>query len=108
MKFFIHQCQNCRNRIYLAVQATERSDLRLRFNGEHFYAICDKCQSKHLYNVSEVFAEPEKTGTVTGGIVGGLIGLIGGPLGLLIAGGIGAAIGNSVDDDEQKKANLFN
>lgn len=40
----------------------------------------------------------------TGGLIGGLIGLLGGPVGALIAGGVGAMIGNSISEEELKGA----
>jgi len=108
MKLYITNCKTCQSKIYIDATASTRSDLRSRFGGDHFYAVCQNCQSKNLYHVTEVFAESEKTSALTGGVVGGLIGLIGGPLGLLVGSGLGAAIGNSIDDDEQKKVDSFN
>lgn len=45
--------------------------------------------------------------TATGGLVGGAIGALGGPLTLLLGGIAGVLIGNVVDEDENRHADLL-
>ncbi|MCB0396896.1 MAG: hypothetical protein KDD36_09595 [Flavobacteriales bacterium] len=109
MRLFVNSCHGCGERIYLNVSASSRSAFRTSIGGyDLFHLTCNHCGFKSVYRVSEVFAEADSRATATGGIVGGLIGLIGGPAGLLIGGGLGAAIGSQTDIEEKRKAAFFN
>jgi len=108
MRLYLNNCLNCSNKIYLNLKASSRGELRQKLRSEYFYATCQTCSSRQIYNVTEVEAEAEGNSSLGSGLVGGLIGLIGGPLGLIIGGGIGLGIGSSIDGEERKKVDFFN
>jgi hypothetical protein len=80
-----------------------RNDLRRRFNGDYF-----NIGDGFIYDVREVYAESESNSTAGGAVIGGLVGVLGGPIGLLIGAGLGGLIGNSSDEDENRRVNTFN
>lgn len=102
MKLFINS-KSTEQKIYLNLSANVRNDLRIRFGGDYF-TIGDG----FIYTVHEVFAEGESNNTAGGAVIGGLLGVLGGPLGLLVGAGLGGMIGNSSDQDENKRVNTFN
>ena len=102
MKLYVVR-RGSNKRVYLNRTATTRDDLRIQFGGDYF-TIGDG----HIYDVSEVRAISDSSGTAGGAVIGGLLGLLAGPGGLLIGAGLGGAIGNSTDNDDQKRVKIFN
>jgi hypothetical protein len=62
----------------------------------------------HIYEISEVKAEPEEDSTAVGGLIGGIIGALAGGPGVIIGGVIGAAIGKAQLEKQKKEAEIFN
>ncbi len=108
MKLYIPHCDYCSQRMNISVNASTRNELRYRFGGDEFNCTCGNCGNRGLYNVNRVFASAGSDGTPGGAIAGGLIGLLGGPIGLLIGGIVGGAIGNVSDNEDERKAEVFN
>ena len=107
MRLFIKSCNHCGKRIYLSVIVANRRQLATRI-GHSFEIRCPHCQEYSFHTVDEVFAEPNPPSTPVGAILGGLVGLIGGPLGMLIGGGLGTLWGANADEEEAKRADIFN
>ena len=59
-------------------------------------------------NMEDSFAAGSAEGYrgLTGGLIGGLVGMLAGPVGALVAGGLGALIGNSVDKEDLEDTNM--
>lgn len=95
--------RNQNNKIVeLDIKVPTRLELCRRLNSEHIYV------GNEEYHVNEVWAKPSSNSTITGGIAGGLIGALAGPIGILAAAAIGAAIGGSAQEDENRSVNVFN
>jgi hypothetical protein len=108
MKLYLKNCPNCGHRNYLGVQASTKNGLRVHFGGDNFYATCGNCGHQAIYYVQDVKAFSDSNVTPGGAIAGGLIGLLGGPLGLVIGGIAGGLLGTANDNEDQRKANVFN
>ena len=100
MKLFITNKQ--KDRTYINLTAKSRTELMQKLGNEFFTV------SGEVYTVWDVQAEPETGSTGAGTVIGGLVGLLGGPIGLLIGGTFGAAIGKNQDFTEKEKVEFFN
>jgi hypothetical protein len=108
MKLYIASCDYCGQRMNIGINASTRNELRFRFGGDDFYCTCGNCGTRSVYNVLNVIASSEINATPGGALAGGLVGLLGGPIGLIIGGVIGGAIGNISDNEDTRKADVFN
>jgi hypothetical protein len=100
MKLFVKTALG--EKIYLQVLAPTKSELAAIIGSPNFFA------GNQVFHVNEVLAEKESSNTTAGMIIGGLLGLIVGPWGAVTGSTAGALIGNSADQDEEKKISIFN
>jgi hypothetical protein len=99
MKLFVKISQS---KIYLQVVAPTKIDLANLIGGPSFMI------NGYIMHVNDVVAEKESSNTTAGMIIGGIIGLLVGPWGAVTGSTAGALIGNSADQEEEKKVSIFN
>lgn len=101
MQFFV-RTKDTRSKMYVALVANYRSDLRARFPSGWFYV------DGVGYHINEVIAEAETDNVPPRAALGGLIGILAGPIGVGIGLGIGALRGRKKNINERDRANIFN
>lgn len=102
MKLYLWSKAN-NQKVFLSISAKVRDDLRRALGGDWF-----NINDGYSYSVNEVFAERDVSNTTVGAVMGGIVGALGGPIGIAIGAGLGGIIGNSSDEEEQRKVNTFN
>lgn len=92
---------NTKEKKYLKLNAASRQDLRKSIGQKDFRI------GEHCYSVNDVKAEVlQKTAPTMA--LGGVIGVAGGVFGVLAGVAIGALVGSSSENSDQRKADLFN
>jgi len=86
---------------YLKLNAVSRQDLRKSIGQKNFKI------GEHCYTVNDVKAESSQKTAPTMAL-GGVIGVAGGVLGVLAGVAIGALVGSSSENSDQKRADFFN
>ena len=102
MKLFVIDKNNAKK--YIREEASTKEELAAKIGGKFFLVDGQK------FSIDDVIAEADLSNTLGGVVVGGLIGALLTPvtLGLLLTGALGGLIGNSADEEEEKKVNNFN
>lgn len=91
-----------KNKIYLDIDSTTRSELSVRIPKRRFNV------EGMDYSIDEIKAEKSTNKTALSMAIGGVVGLVGGTVGVVAGGVLGGIVGRIQDIKETAAVNAFN